>query len=955
MRLHLKTVRTLAALAALAALCGGRVVAQVPATGIFVESENFVTPNGNATLGSGPNVTGVVGVDTIAARSGGKSIGFFLSSDWLEYDITLPENGLYDVQYYYASGWPDNYKFGTALSFYTSGQQILQPGAPTTLLNDNPNWGAYTLYTLPTPVALRAGVNRFRLRNRGDYALVGHGGGMNMDYVKFVKTADYPNLVAVTGRVTTTVNGTATPVEGALVSEDPDPTKGALYTEASHLTRTDASGHYTLYLSPGSHQITAFANGHAALTATATAPGTRDFALTWNGRFEAELLDATNPGFGDQNGVQPVYASAIYDANAVPIGSYSANGVVVNVGTTTLNKYAEYRHVVVPKAGVYGLSMHYGSSEAAGVSHHYSWSVNGGAGIQMNWPGTGAYTTLQDSPAIPVTLNAGVNTIRWTDDQAVYFANMDYFALAEVTPPRGTLNVVVKNAGGQPVPGAVINATNGTDSYLNNTDATGSLTLSVAPGAYTVTATKGGATDSTNVNVVDKGTVTANLTLNITALVVEGEDFTASGPDQPGPSVTVTPTAGASGGEVLEGLSGQVNTDVRPSISRYAEWTVDAPADGMYNLTMNYATEFVPAEFTLTVDTTSFRLHYDELPDTPGPAQYLDFAPLEGVPLKKGLNTFRVTTGIGGLNIDYFLFNLDAGTPFPLFKTVTGTVTGTDGTGSAPIRNAYIYAGALVPSDAIYSTTTDAAGHFTLHLPTDGSGDGVGAIAAGYTDSDISFNASPVNFVMQPANLAATNPPTVRIAFTDFFQTNSAVLAVGPGKLSTALSGKELAFVQPGPDTWVDLNVNVPRAGLYAVAVNYGSAWLPLGQSGHLTFAVGGATLTGTIPMTGDYGTHQTIPALVTLPLQAGPNTVRLGFPDVAANISFLDFLRTGNLPPAVSTDIDGSGVTDLRDAVLYARRLAGRDPGPTPDLNNDSASNAADVRRILSVVGGLQ
>jgi hypothetical protein len=39
---------------------------------------------------------------------------------------------------------------------------------------------------------------------------------------------------------------------------------------------------------------------------------------------------------------------------------------------------------------------------------------------------------------------------------------------------------------------------------------------------------------------------------------------------------------------------------------------------------------------------------------------------------------------------------------------------------------------------------------------------------------------------------------------------------------------------------------------------------------------------------------------------------------------------------------------------VIYARRLGGQDAGPTPDLTGDSASNAQDVRRILSVAGGL-
>jgi hypothetical protein len=953
MSFHRLAVRTLAAFAALAALAAAPTLAQVPATGIFVESENFSPPSGNATLTSGPNITNIVTVDNNGTASGGKSIGVFDAWDWLEYDVTIPEDGLYNVIYRYASNWGENPKFGQALEFFTAGQQITPPGAPVTA-----TWGDYQLFTLPTPVPLKQGVNHFRIKERPDYGTVGFGGSMNMDYVKFEKAGAYPNLVAVSGTVTAQIGGTATPVQGALVSEDPDPAKGALYTEASHLTRTDAAGHYTLYLSPGSHQVTAFYNGFAAATAAVTAPGTHDFSLGWNGRFEAELFDATNKGPGNSAGVQPAYATGYYDVDKVTkLGTYSGNGLVINIGSPS-GKFALYNHVVVPTAGYYDLSMHYGSDQDPSVTSPYNWQVNGTLNTVISWPGTGSYTTMQDSPTVLVHLNAGVNTLRWTDNGSL-FANMDYFTLKATTQQVGTLNVSVKDGGGKVVPGAAISVSGDGGTYSGTADGNGLFSIVLPVGAYTVTASRSGTTNTADVTVAANTPTNAAITLNITAILVEGEDFTASGPDQPGPAVSVADLSGASGGKVLQNLSGRGDTGVLPSNYRYAEWTVDAPADGMYRFMMHYATLFSPGEIRLTVAGTSYRLHYETLTNTAGSTVYADFSPFEEIPLKKGPNTFRVTAGEGGLNVDYFTFDLDTASPAITFKTISGVVKGTDGTGSAPVRNAVVFDNSYGDIGlATYYTTTDATGHYTLNVPDTGLNyDGtsnLGVQAAGYLPQTV--NAVPGNstkdFLLPLNNPDAVTPPALRIDFADFYDTTNAVLAVGPGAISTAIG--EIAFVQAGPDTWVDLSVSVPRSGLYDVALNYGSNALPAGQMGHLTLSAGGAGATAAFPMTATWADHQTIPAFVTLPLQAGPNTVRLAFPDAAANIEYLDFSRSGDLPPAASTDIDNNGVTDIRDAVIYARRLGGQDAGPTPDLTGDSASNAQDVRRILSVAGGL-
>lgn len=961
------SARLFAVLAAAATLCAVPGRAQVPATGTFVESENYIQSPGNSTLASGPNSGGIgnggaiVSTDLGAAFSGGAHIGFFDYYDWLEYDINIPDDGTYNVIYRYASAWPNNDTFPQDLVFWTSGQRINPPGAPVTA-----NWGDYQMYTLPTPVALKKGVNRFRMRIRPDFGLVATlGGSMNMDYIKFEKSGAYPNLVAVSGKATATVAGSTVPVEGALVFEDAGGT--GLFTEAAHITRTDTNGNYTLQLSPGSHQVSAFYNGYAVNTVQASAPGTKDFSLIYNGRFEAELMDGTNPGRTSTDGLASAYASGIYDAGTNKVGAYSANGLVINVGGSTAGKFAVYNHVTVPAAGAYDITLHYSSDKTPDVTIPYQWSVGGGGGPSMSLTGTGDFNTFQDSAPVMVNLKAGVNSLRWTDQDAANFARVDYFTVTASSRPHGTLNVVVADTGGKPVPGAKVTVTGDNGSYTDQADGTGRLSLPLPVGSYTVTASKSGATASVSSTITDGGTATANITLALTAILVEGEAYAASGPDVAGAGVQIASVDTASGGKVLTDLFGEGDPGAASNNYRWAEWVVNAPQAGWYKFGMSYATRYVPTSAYITVDTTSARA--DILPaDTGGSGQYMDFANPSGMPtelpLVQGANRVRITSMKGGINVDYLTFDRDTSKPADTFTTISGTVIGTDGSGSAPIRGAVVYSNAneMTPMGAVYMTLTDAAGHYTLYVPQTGvNGNGtspIGVLAPGYGEPNpaewVQPGNSTKNFTLSLNNTPGTTPPTLELDFTDASTIAAEVLGVGSGHVSATAALGQLAFVGPGTDTWIDLNVNVPRSGLYDMGMNYSSDWLPAGSSADLPVSAGGVTVTGSIPMTGAWSNAQYLPKAVTIPLQAGQNTVRLAFPQAGFNINYLDFRRSGDLPPVASTDIDGNGVTDIRDAVLYARRLAGTATGPTPDLNGDTLSNAADVRRILSVAGGL-
>jgi len=830
--------------------------AQVPCTGICVEAENHVLADGNATMGSGPNASGVVNYDVRdpAVRSGGKNIWNYTYYDWLEWNVDIPTDGLYTITYRYGSGFTENEKYEVSFTFWTSGQHIVSPGAPA----NTPNYQDHGNYDFPFQVPLRAGPNRFRAQVRPDLGVTGTGGSYNLDYIRFTRVGDYPDLVPVTGTVKVSVNGILAPVEGALVSEDPDPGKGTRYTDAAHLARTNAAGQYTLYLSPGSHQVTAFMNGYQKATQSVTAPGSLDFTLTYSGTFEAELLDATNPGASDQSGVLPAYSTVLKNAEGTPLGAPSGNGYIANTGAVQ-GKFASYRHIYVPSAGVYDVSMRYASQFGDTPTAALNWAANSGAGAVMPFTDTTDFGIFQDSGKVLLALNAGQNTIRWTNPNRSNFANMDTFTIVPTTQQYGTLNITVKDAAAAAVPGAKVTITGGGGSYFGNTDGSGVLSLPVLPSGgtpYTVKVEKAGSSATDTATVAAGATVNLNFTLTITAIPVEAEDFVASSPYIPGPSVEVVNLAGASGGRVLEGLNGAVDPGEASSNYEWAEWIVNAPSDGLYEFAMQYASTATPGEFWVWIEPTSFILHYFALPFSGGPTEYVEFktGDFDPVMLKAGPNRFRVWLGGGGVNLDYFYFRrIDN---LPALGTITGKVLATDGTNTAPVRNALVFA--FGNTDYSHAAWTDATGSYTMRATTGNVP--LEAQAAGYKPSaqaSVSVSAATPatrDFTLQPNNPNAATPPVIRINFPDQRATMSAVHAVGTGNVTT--TRMEISHVSPGPDTWIELNVNVPRSGQYSVAMNYSSDWPPADQPGHLTFTANGKTETYAFAKTGGWATY---------------------------------------------------------------------------------------------------
>ena len=960
----LRPSRLIAAAVGLIAAAAIALTGPARADTIRVEGESFVTPNGVSTLGSGPNASKVVTVDPNSSASGGSTIGWFGSWDWLEYTVTAPSDGVYNLSFFYADADTTVDPLPVMVTNFTTGKQYLVKN-----IHSTPSW-AYADYTTvvaapddasaPYAIPLKAGANRFRVAIRSDFVMAG---AMNIDYMDFTKTTEaYPSWQAVTGTVTTQIGGVSTPLAGALISE------GADNHTASNITRTDSTGAYTLYVTSGSHSLTAFANGFAPNTVSASAPGTTNFAMTANGKYEAELLDSTNTGPEVSFGEQPAYDSGAASGNTL-----SNFGEIVNSGP---GKYAEYKSVYAPADGVYDLSIHYASmasvTGAVGDPGYLTWTVNTTNTVKMTYTTTSAtdWLTYADSTPILVTLKKGVNTLRFTDanagtggNPATPSANIDYFTVAPSTQPHGTLNITVTDLAAKAIGGANITVPLASPQFTGLTGSNGVLAIPVPPGTYAVTANKSGAANAVTVSsivVADGQTVNVPIQLNISGAAVEAEDYTSGGPGVP--PATITDLASASGSKVVTGFTGSY-------LQGWLEWTVNVSADGLYRLTMQYSIPsgddivhpVYPIDMTVNVFPSTFHAHTTNIPRTENGDTYGgydlqdDSANVILIPLKAGDNKIRLSLASGTMNLDYIQVTKLQAYPTNV-RTITGTIYGSDNVGSAPIAGAKVWlnnSGIHTTYDeAQFATTTDANGLYSITAYTGGAF--LNASANGFIASNL---GSPAYILVSAGTSTKdatikVNPPTSPATGTE--QVDAYRLTSADTRLATNES--MITFTQPG--TYFGLPLNVARAGMYQVGMYYSSGWNSGdGNPVKTTWTVNGVDQAVNFDKTVSWLDFQFFPSIASIPLNAGGNTLKVSFVEAGANIVYFTLTRTGALPPP-STNVydvgDSKGKTDLMDAVMYARRLAGLDTGAKPDLTSDGLSNASDVARILRVAGGL-
>lgn len=925
--------------------CGGACLA----VGVRLEAELALPPNGNATVrtgpSAGPRITDFVSVDSNAGASNGAYVGYFDYWEWMEWDAVVPEDGVYEIQAKYATNAGVNNYVNLVVSVYTAGPQVTNAVLPVTgnyVPVDNPATVMTDEFGAPVAVPLKAGTHRVRMQIRPDPNYGTPAGWLNLDYIELVKKpsgGEFPsNLQLVQGTVTVSVNGSPMPVEGALVSVGPE------YTTAAYVARTGADGRYTMWLPATSQSLTVLVNGWAKVTATVTPPATKDFALTeWSGRIEGELLDSTNAGREWGNGVQPEFTT-VPNSLGVPRSNY---GQLVNFN---VNKFAEWRHIYAPAAGVYDLGMYY-SAGIVGIDPPYgrvSFTLNGGATTDVRYDVTSTdFLTYAQSVSQMVDVKAGMNLVRLSNPDQYASANVDYITLTPTTRPYGYLKVVVQSQTGLGLSGASVKIDGGDTTtagtvYTGPTGGDGSFQVPVPPGTYAVTVSRTGKVGTGQGTVTAGGTTTVTIVLTVTAATVEGESFTASGPNIP--SVDIADSSTASGGKVITDLSAKD----RPE---WVEWNLDAAQDGMYQLVLGYATSATGSgAHTLWVKSTSFQyVVADGLIPTADSNDYQVMVYPTLIPLKAGSNTLRMTMDQygGGINIDYLTFERISA--LPATKTASGTVKGSDGTGQAAIQNAVLFLNTSDPSVS-YVARSSGTGEYTLVVPST-QGFVIGSMAEGYTTIDPAARPGFGNITWNPVMNVnnepdPTTPPTMRV-----FARSAVVYDTGIN-LDWAAENQPLWGTSPGK--FYEFIISMPRSGMYEMGMWYSSGWNSGdGNPVRTTFTINGLATPVNFPKTESWADYLYRPAVASLPFAAGPNTVRVTYLEAGANVGYFTFKRTGDLV-LPGTDLNNNGKTTLEDAVLYNRRLNSLDTGATPDFTGDGTSGTADVVYIMRIAGGL-
>jgi hypothetical protein len=92
------------------------------------------------------------------------------------------------------------------------------------------------------------------------------------------------------------------------------------------------------------------------------------------------------------------------------------------------NVTGSYVQFAVNAAAAGAVTLRFRNANGTTTNRPLAISVNGGAPVTANFPGTGAWTTWQ-TVSVPVTLAAGANTIRATATTANGGPNLDYLEI----------------------------------------------------------------------------------------------------------------------------------------------------------------------------------------------------------------------------------------------------------------------------------------------------------------------------------------------------------------------------------------------------------------------------------------------------------------------------------------------------------------------------------------------
>lgn len=170
-------------------------------TSIFIEAEDYIAMNGIQT-------------ETTTDVNGGENVGYIDAGDWMDYSVTIPSAGNYNVDYRLASS-PGNAVF----QFQVNGSVLA-----STNISATGGWQSWT--TLSTSVYLNAGTQTVRLYSVGD----------NFNINWFTIESQSTSAKAIATKVNTDISIYPVPVTSALNVDITD------FQEISKLEVVDING-----------------------------------------------------------------------------------------------------------------------------------------------------------------------------------------------------------------------------------------------------------------------------------------------------------------------------------------------------------------------------------------------------------------------------------------------------------------------------------------------------------------------------------------------------------------------------------------------------------------------------------------------------------------------------------------------------------------------------------------
>jgi hypothetical protein len=868
--------------------------------------------------------------------------------EYLEYKVTVPSDGMYQIKVRGA------YPAGNImlriwdLSYGVIFEETLDMTPSGGLFAEN-----MAQLTCPDLFPMKAGEHTIRI-----YAMRR---GINPDWFEFTRQGDLTGFGLVTGKVTDGTKGIGPAQVYSAISTAND----GLPTSIGYRAISDAGGNYKLLLPEGNRSLIASASGYDdplglvdAVNVVAGTPAAHDLTVTYNGRTETEwFTDAKNAsvpnGFG--------YGS--YDRagswNQV-IGQFQMPGF-----------YLDYE-VTVPSDGLYTMTLYHTIAGTDPNVRLLDVATSTGYWAEDALSQTGASAIDPYAFLVPLPLKAGKNTVSIIQPTLTSH-NVDYFTLTGTGSPFGTLNGTVHNTdGGAAEAGVTVTVTDSLGKIVGKrvTDAAGAWTILAAPGDYTVAASKSGL-DGTTATVSLAAGATTSATVSVSpsdTITILPQDLASifNGANEvpriyyPYPSPT---------GQTI----GNLGTD------SWAEFPFNASKSGTYSITVLYsagnAAVNVPANRTLVVDIRRdgsdqhFATEDLVLVPTGDNHVYLPFTANNQVPLQAGKYILRVHN-VTGLH-DFAPLDPQVSTSSTNVASVTlartgeapamASLTGSVSSGDLGIKvaNAMVLANppgseVAVPSRFSYHgywTTADANGRYQLSVPV-----GAYTVQAARPDTYVNDGATVSN-VNVAAGGATANPSrtskwvdgVIRVEAEYYY--NKVAEAPGSGSGTgvqmipdaAASNGYRLGAI--GDEDWIDVHVDVPSgaAGSYALKSFYFNLPTP-GTAGRVRYTANdGAAVEVLHAPNADNTAPSSIAADGTVPLKAGLNTVRIYKVNGATDFDAVELTHVivpmsgamralriaGGLDAATMDDMTAlnvvttgtsAGVIDLLDAVELAR-----------------------------------